>query len=95
MFKIEKKLCRLRHGVVAQYRRIATPFFVYNLKPKEYKRYEYKSHMFMGAVLPNDMTMIYKGWTDENDREIYDERLILLLEAENKKITDNIIRLCL
>lgn len=100
MIKIEKKYLRLRKDTVAQYRRIVTPLFYIKLKTKIFKRYENKSRVlimpwpFLSAhLLPKGSEVIYKGWNDEKDNIVTDEKLKQRLELENDKVTDNVIHL--
>ena len=96
---IERKYLRLRKGVVAEYRRIKTPFFYINLKPKEYAYYDYKSPflnlgMFGGLIpLPKGTTFRYCGWKDKKGDHVIDKDVEKLLDIANGKVEDNILRL--
>lgn len=95
---IERKYIRLRKDAVAEYRRIKTPFFYINLKPKEYTHYDYKSPflhmcMFGSYLLPRGMTARHHGWKDGKKNHVFNKELEKLLDVANETIEDNVLRM--
>lgn len=94
---IEKKYIRLRKDVVAEYRRIVTPFFYVNLKPITYTyrctRLKFLALPFGdGLPIPPEIQPLDKRWESPKGR-VTDEKLEKKLDIENEKPKDNLIRL--
>jgi len=92
---VEKKLVRLRKGVIAEYRRLVTPFFYIRLKTREYKRYDYMSYFanlgVLGCVeLPRKLRM--QGWNDYKGNSVSKE-LRSTLDVINERVEDNVLRI--
>lgn len=89
---IETKLVRLRKDVVAQYRRIRTPWFCIDLKPKTYKRKEILVFPFVPFVHSHP-DIKAKIWHTNKGERLYSSKLTKALDIANSKVTDNILRL--
>lgn len=85
MIKIETKFDKLRQNTIAVYRRVLTPFFYVNLKTKTYKRSQWPVN-FYGLI------GVYTGWRCNGD-VVTDRELITKLDAANKRVTGNVLRI--
>lgn len=99
---IESKFIRLKKDHIAEYRRLVTPFFYINLKPREYRHYDYKAPYldlgFFGVFrapirTPSGEMVRYHGWKDKKDNRVIDKEIEKQLNLTNEKIEDNILRL--
>ena len=90
---IDKKYERLSKGVVAEYRRLVTPFFYIRLKTRTYKYYERKSMFMLGMMLPKGHYYHLKGWEDEKLKHVYDDKLKKRLELANDQESNNVLKL--
>ena len=93
---IEKKYIKLRKNVVAEYRRLATPFFYINLKTITYTHYDYRSPFlnmgYFGVIrLPEGQTVRNRGWRDEKGSAILNKDIEKKLDIANEKTDDNIV----
>jgi len=95
---MQTSMVRLRKDTIAQYRRIRTPLFYINLKPRIFSRFEYKTRHFPatlftpGFFLPPGHEMTIKGWKDAKGK-LVDTDLCKRLDIINSQPHDNVIRL--
>lgn len=98
MIKLDKQYRRLRKDVVAEYRRIVTPFFFFRIKPIIYKRNEYKTRILGGRymippiLLPKSKAYIKVDWVDNKGNYAFGD-LKKRLEVENKKTASNVLKI--
>lgn len=84
---INKVYEKLRHNVIAEYRRIYTPFFYINLKPKVYT-YKVRRGRFYGYPA------VWKNWECEGkDVSTFNKKFGELLDLNNDKPNTNVLKM--